>query len=182
MVGSMAAKAFHVVKRGYELWSPDSWLQVCYPLFYLAKATSKDRERRNGQKGRAQGVEMAIPIAIMCLLSWILWMNGRFVLQDLFTKKDEDESPLSEIEKKAEEENTEGESSLRSGAMITERHLNTALETGLSQNEVSERQEIYGPNDFLESRDWFRIFRDTCLSGISLPLEVRIVEASRDDC
>lgn len=170
MSRSLIARLKHTAKRVHEVYSPEGWLQIYYPLYYLAKAI-----RTHVQKSRRYDGETTLTLisgAIALLLLWILWLNIRFLLQNL-VKKITGKLFRSTA---ADDQNKEefGAHPLRSGtsAEIPNVHLETDVACGLSESEVIRRRGLYGRNEIEHSPTWLGAIRDVSVHGVSVPLEV----------
>lgn len=167
MPESIEDKFKKTAKRLYEIYNPQGWLQIYYPLYYLDKAIKHDIYPLENQR---KVVRLAVPGAIAYIIVWILWTNLRFILRDLFIRQNPQEDQASRQSDQNDDDYPTYKLSF--DTRVPDQHLQTDTNCGLSQNEVKKRREIYGSNKLQTSASYFYVLGIFSAHGVAVPLEV----------
>ena len=174
-----------------DLYSPETWLILYYPLFYLAKIVKRYSQwtAKQGQgifsdwlplKGEPDASpytlsalfkKEVLPFFILGPLCYVFLLHYHF----LDSRSWRTTSPIEELSK------PEKESSYDAISRVPERLLQTNVDIGLTEDEALERQKVYGPNEILTTRNWFYVFARLALRTTNLVLEVNLWKASWED-
>ena len=170
MSASFRNKVSHALKRGYEIYSPHTWLQIYYPMYYLIRVAKRDRQADK----TTLRTETGLTIAVGCLLFWVLFIHVRFLLRDPMKRQREDSNAIDENLENEPLADSTSENRVGLGTQIPERHLDTALDIGLSHHEVRSRQKLYGPNEIRTSKNWAWLIRRTLINDTAICSQVKL--------
>ena len=169
-LSSLKARAKHAFQMGLDLYSPERWLVIYYPLYYLSKIAKRDTEetseRGQGSSLRSVSTSVTFQKGITLALNWIVFalvivasvyyvLSLSWHLLESTLSKRSDEDAVYDATNKAP-------NSL----------LQTDVDMGLTKDEVLKRQKIYGPNEITTSRKWFNVWLRLSAMPKSLVLEV----------
>ena len=166
-------------------YSPETWLVLYYPLFYFAKIAKRcpqwtaeqgqgilsDWSFSSGDQQASLHVssltveKIALSLVILVPLCYVFSLQYHL----LDSRSWRTTSP-------AEESSKSGEDSLYDATdRAPERLLQTNVDTGLTEDQVSKRQNRYDPNEILVTRNWFYVLLRLALGTTNLVLEVSLV-------
>ena len=176
LLSTLRTRVQNAFRTCLDLYSPETWLVVYYPLFYFAKVAKRYPQRTDKQ---GQGIlsnwsfssgdakaslhvssstieKIALFSVILGPFCYVFLLHYHFLDRRLWKI-----SP-AEASSKSEEE--------------LERLFQTDVDTGLTEDQVSERQKKYGPNEILTTRNWFYVLLRLAIGTTNLISEVSFAD------
>ena len=188
VLSSLKTRAQNAFRAYLNTYSPETWLVLYYPLFYLAKV-AKRYLQSTAKQGQGQGLpsDSSFPsdesetslhtfnttaekttlfLVILGPLCYVFLLRYHFLDRRSWkTTSPGEESSKSRKEQLYDATNRAPESLLQ-----------TEVDVGLTEDQVSERQQRYGPNEIVTTRNWFLVLLRLALENTNPVSEVSIVK------
>lgn len=181
LLSSLQTQMQIAFRASLNLYSPETWLVLYYPLFYFAKVVKRDPQwaAKQGKgilfdssfsTGDPQAspyvtisiiVKTALPLVILGPLCYLFLVNYHL----LDSRSWRATSPAEEPSESDEEPIYDTTS------RAPERLLQTEIDIGLTEEQVSERQKKYGPNEIVTTRNWFYVSLQLAFGATNLVLD-----------
>lgn len=108
----------------------DEWLNACYPLWYLSRLVITSTKQSADLHYPARHVPAC---AVIATFAWCSWLNVRALLYGgLIEGMPRVDKLFDHVKRKWDPPSS-----------VPDRHLDTAIDTGLSRHEVKARRRIY---------------------------------------
>ena len=185
-LSSLKARVQNEFRVCLNLYSPETWLVLYYPLFYFAKVakrypqwTAKQEQGILSDWSFSSGDSQAYlrvsvstieKIALLIVILGPLCRTFLLHYHFLDIRSWRTTSPGVESSKSKEE------AIYDTTSKAPERLLQTSTDIGLTEDQASERQKKYGPNEILATRNWFYVLLRPALRSTNLTTEVSLVE------
>lgn len=75
----------HVIDSIRRIYKPEVWLQIYYPLYYMAKAIRKHNDGRQCSVVEADNLLISLDIALLFI--WTLWLHALWLIEILFIRR-----------------------------------------------------------------------------------------------
>lgn len=173
MSKSVLAKLGHVAKCVHDVYTPEAWVQIYFPLYYIAKAIRKHVGNEDRSDVRAKRTLVAGAVGL--LLLWVLWLNIRFLTRKIFLKIVSKLVPSSLIDSGVKEDSATDWPLSSTYPEVLDVDVETDVDRGLDESEIARRRTLYGSHKIELSPTWISAIVDLTTQGVSVPLEVSAV-------
>ena len=164
---SLRARVQNEFRACLDLYSPETWLVFYYPLFYFAKIVKRYPQwtAEQGQKfsskwpfwGRNPHASLHVSSPIIESKALLLVLFGPLCYAFLLHYRFFDGRSWRTTSPAVESSESEEDRNYDATRKAPERLLQTNIEIGLTEDQASERQRKYGPNEILTTRNWFYV-------------------------
>lgn len=181
---SLRTRVHNSFRACLNLYSPETWLVLSYPLFYFGKVAkrcpqtakqghgmlsdwsfSKEPPQASLHVSSSIIEQTGLLLVILSPFCYVFLLHRHFLDSRSWTTSRAEKSSKSEAESFDDPTNRAAESLLQ-----------TNFDIGLTEDQVSERQKLYGPNEILlMTRSWFYVLLRLVLRTTNLVPEVSLV-------
>ena len=180
---SLRTQVQNAFRACLNLYSPETWLVIYFPLFYFVRVVNRysqwvdeqpegnsltwlsliGYEEASPSPAYGSSIQRRVcPFIILSLICCLLFLYYHTLV-----------CRSSGATSLAQEASTSVEESIYDAtSKAPERLLQTTIDAGLTKDEVSQRQRKYGPNEIVVTRSWFRALLRLALGTTNLVLKV----------
>ncbi len=188
LLSSLRTRVQNAFRACLDIYSPETWLVLYYPLFYFAKVARRypqliakqgrgvlsDWSSSSGDSQTSLHTSIttiektALFLTILSPLCYVFLLHYHFLDSRLWKRT----SPAEESSKFEEDQLYDAT------YRAPEKLLQIEVDVGLTEDQVSERQKRYGPNEIVTTRNWGFVLLRLALENTNLISEVSIRETS----